>query len=130
MKCQRRGCKNHATGVSNFRKAYVTDKRPGKKKSIKKDENGKPLFHNNDRRAPVLTEDRVEMWCLACAGAFEPDKYRMVYDSEGRRTTTHRVPLEPELRSEAFISAPEVVAPIIVEEKKDVGGRKASKSAD
>lgn len=126
MKCQRVGCNNHKKGSLHFRKAYVTDKRTGKPKRIKRDEEGNKVYHNNNPTSPVFSEDREEMWCLVCAGAFEPEQYRMVYFTEGNQTKQHRVPLEKELVKSTLISPPELIAPIIESPAKEKKSKKTS----
>lgn len=115
MKCQQIGCNNHEKNISKFRKAYVTDKRRAKGKSIKRDEDGNKVYLRGNIESPVFTDDRVEYWCLECAGKYQPEKYRMIYHTVGRKTKKQRVPLPKELEKENIKNDADLIAPIVKE---------------
>lgn len=125
MKCQRIGCNNHAIGAHKFVKAYVTDNRPGKPKNIKRDENGDPIYIGGNPENPEYTNDRVELWCMECAGVFKPEEFRLIYTTEGGRMKMKRVALEDELKTTGQIKVDaDTIAPI---EKPKVAKKIAKK---
>lgn len=114
MKCRRLGCNNTFKGMGKARIVTVHDKRLEKR---------------------GLDPERKEVWCFECVGAFQPNKYRLIYADEKKSSNMSsqvfqmkmkRKPLPKEEQEDMALPV-ENLAPIV--EDEPVSKTKKTKTA-